>query len=145
MGTATEATHSSLSSWQTAATVSSPSVLERLRAELIKIREDLLAEGDLPIEPATDKADLDEAPLAEMNQVIASKRNQTRGIVLKRVAMALGRMEKDPDDFMNCVECGEPIGKRLLALPYVDMCVACQEESDGSHKTGRRRSVTDYR
>jgi RNA polymerase-binding transcription factor DksA len=125
--------------------VSQETVLESLRAQLIKIREDLLAEGDLPIEPATDKADLDEAPLAEMNQVIASKRNQTRAIVLKRVAKALGRMDKEPEEFMNCVECGDPIGKRLLALPYVDMCVPCQEESDGSHKTGRRRSVTDYR
>ena len=119
--------------------------LDRLRAQLIKIREDLLADGDLPIEPATDKSDLDEAPLAEMNQVIASKRNQARAVVLQRVATVLVRMDKDPDDFPNCVECGEPIGKRLLALPYVDMCVGCQEENDGAHKTGRRRSVTDYR
>lgn len=119
--------------------------LDRLRAHLLKIREDLLAEGDLPIEPATDKADLDEAPLAEMNQVIASKRNEARAVVLKRVAVALTRMEKEPDDFFNCLECGEPIGKRLIAMPYVDMCVGCQEERDGSHKTGRRRSVTDYR
>ncbi|MDX2022020.1 MAG: TraR/DksA C4-type zinc finger protein [Deltaproteobacteria bacterium] len=119
--------------------------IERLRADLHKLRDALLAEGDLPIEPATDKTDDDEAPLAEMNQVIASKRNAERAATLKRIAAALTRLENDPDDFGNCVECGDPIGKRLLALPYVDLCLQCQEEQDGSPKAGRRRHLMDFR
>lgn len=110
-----------------------------------RLRDALLAEGDLPIEPATDKTDDDEAPLAEMNQVIASKRNAERAATLKRIAAALTRLDKDPEDFGNCVECGDPIGKRLLALPYVDMCLQCQEEQDGSPKAGRRRHLMDFR
>ena len=121
------------------------SQLEKHRAKLVALRSDLLAEGDLPLAPASDNTDEDEAPLAEMNQVIASKRNRERATILKRVDGALRRLESDPDEFGLCSECGEEIGRRLEAMPYVDLCVECQHERDGSPKKGSRRSLTDYR
>ena len=84
-------------------------------------------------------------PLAEMNQIIASKRNRARTDVLARVVRALERIEQAPEEFGLCRECEEPIGKRLEAMPYVEMCVDCQQERDGGPKTGRRRHITDYR
>jgi DnaK suppressor protein len=80
-----------------------------------------------------------------MNQVIASKRNRARTDVLARVKRALERLEQNPDDFGLCDECGEPIGKRLEAMPYVELCVECQQERDGAAKLGRRRHLTDYK
>ena len=47
---------------------------------------------------------------------------------------ALKRLETAPDDFGLCGECDEPIGKRLQAMPYVELCVDCQQEKDGSPK-----------
>ena len=121
------------------------SQLETHRAKLLALRNELLAEGDLPLAPASDNTDEDEAPLAEMNQVIASKRNRERATILKRVDGALRRLENDPEEFGLCAECGDEIGRRLQAMPYVDLCVECQHERDGSPKRGSRRSLTDYR
>ncbi|MCG5054462.1 MAG: TraR/DksA family transcriptional regulator [Myxococcales bacterium] len=119
--------------------------LQQHKEKLEALRAALVAEGDLAIEPATDKTDDDEAPLAEMNQVIASRRNRERATILKRIDAALVRLRDAPDDFGQCVDCGDPIGKRLEALPYVDLCVECQHERDGSPKRGSRRSLTDFR
>lgn len=121
----------------------------RLKDKLLALKVEILAEGDLAIEPSakdpTEVTDEDAQPLAEMNQVIASKRNRARTDVLARVKRALERLEQNPDDFGLCDECGEPIGKRLEAMPYVELCVECQQERDGAAKLGRRRHLTDYK
>jgi len=126
-----------------------PRDVTRLKDKLLALKAEILAEGDLAIEPAakdpTEVTDEDAQPLAEMNQIIASKRNRARTEVLARVVRALERMEASPDDFGLCQECDEPIGKRLEAMPYVELCVDCQQERDGGPKTGRRRHLTDYR
>jgi DnaK suppressor protein len=123
---------------------------ERLRAKLLALRDEIIAGGDLEIEPvrkdASDlKTDEDEQPLTEMSQVIASKRNSARADVLSRVGTALKRLDDAPDGFGLCSECEEPIGKRLEAMPYVELCVECQQERDGSPRLGRRRHLTDYK
>jgi DnaK suppressor protein len=122
----------------------------RLKEKLLALKAEILDEGDIAVEPARkDEArvggDDDEAPLTEMNQVIASKRNRSRTEVMGRVLAALTRLEEAPDDFGLCTECGDPIGRRLEALPYVELCVQCQEERDGAKSVGRRRHLTDYR
>jgi DnaK suppressor protein len=126
-----------------------PRDLERLKDKLLALKAEILSEGDLNIEPAgkdpTEVTDEDAQPLAEMNQIIASKRNRARTEVLARVVRALDRMARSPEEFGLCSECEEPIGKRLEAMPYVEMCVECQQEKDGGPKTGRRRHLTDYR
>jgi DnaK suppressor protein len=126
-----------------------PRDVTRLKEKLLALKVEILAEGDLQIEPAakdpTEVTDEDAQPLAEMNQIIASKRNRARTDVLARIVRALGRIEQAPEDFGLCSECEEPIGKRLEAMPYVELCVECQQERDGGPKTGRRRHLTDFR
>ena len=126
-----------------------PRDVDRLKEKLLALKAEILAEGDLHIEPAakdpTDVTDEDAQPLAEMNQVIASKRNRARTEVLARVVRALERIERAPEEFGLCQECEEPIGKRLEAMPYVELCVECQQEKDGGPRTGRRRHLTDYK
>lgn len=89
--------------------------------------------------------DEDEQPLVEMSQVIASKRNRARTEVLAKINKALARLEKEPELFGLCRECEEPIGKRLDAVPYVELCVECQQSSDGAHRPGRRRHLLDFK
>jgi DnaK suppressor protein len=124
----------------------------RFAEKLAALKAEIVSEGDLELEPARKDpgevgSDDDGQPLAEMNQIIASKRNRTRTEVLGRVLGALARLEEKPDDFGLCVECGEPIGRRLEAMPYVELCLECQQERDGGPggTTGRRRHLTDYR
>jgi RNA polymerase-binding transcription factor DksA len=80
-----------------------------------------------------------------MNQVIASKRNRDRTQTLDRIDQALRRLEEDPEAFGSCIECDEPIGKRLLVMPYVELCVACQQARDQADRPSGRRHLTDYR
>ena len=126
------------------------SELVRWKKRLFDLRVEILAEGDVAIEPARkDEArvgsDEDEQPLVEMSQVIASKRNRARTDVLARVNRALARIENEPELFGLCQECEEPIGKRLEAMPYVEFCVECQQASDGVPKPGRRRHLLDFK
>jgi DnaK suppressor protein len=129
---------------------SGPATLERLRKRLLEMRAEILGEGDVAIEPArTDPTAVggeDEAQaLAEMNQVIASKRNRERTTALGRIQAALKRLDEAPDDFGQCAECGDPIGKRLEVMPYVELCVECQHARDGSPKGPGRRHLRDFR
>jgi DnaK suppressor protein len=126
-----------------------PADLDRYKDKLLALRSEILSEGDLAIEPARKDAtevggDEDAAPLTEMNQVIASKRNRSRTHILAKVTAALGRIEQEPDMFGVCLECEEPIGRRLELMPYADMCIECQSGRDDKPKLGSRKSVTDY-
>ena len=129
---------------------SGPATLERLRKRLLEMRAEILGEGDVAIEPArTDPTAVggeDEAQaLAEMNQVIASKRNRERTTALGRIQAALKRLDEAPDDFGQCAECGDPIGKRLEVMPYVELCVECQARRDGPKGPRTRRNLYDFR
>jgi DnaK suppressor protein len=123
----------------------------RLRDKMLTQKAEILAEGDLEIEPvrkdATDTGgDEDLAPLTEMSQVIASKRNRARTEALAKILSALKRLDETPDDFGLCSECGEPIGKRLEAMPYVELCLECQSERDSSNpRNAGRRHLTDFK
>jgi DnaK suppressor protein len=121
-----------------------------LRKALCDLRADIVREGDIEIEPVRrDPGDVggdeDEQPLAEMSQVIASKRNRARKETLQRIDAALRRLETDPDMVGHCIECEEPIGKRLLLVPYAELCVACQQVRDGATKPGGRRNLLDFK
>lgn len=125
--------------------------LRRHRKRLADLRTEIVDEGNLAIEPGrTDPAavgtDEDEQPLAEMSQTIASSRNRARAGELSKIQAALTRLEQDPDSFGLCAECEEPISpKRLELLPYVDLCVECQQAKDGPKQTGGRRHLRDYK
>jgi DnaK suppressor protein len=128
-----------------------PSPLDRHRKRLLDLRSEILAEGDLEIEPGRKDptavgTDDDEGPLTEMAQVIASKRNHARAQELTRVLAALKRLEADPEMFGLCAGCEEPISPRRLELmPYVDLCVDCQSGEDGPKGPQTRRHLRDFR
>jgi DnaK suppressor protein len=121
------------------------------KKRLLALKAELLAEGDHPIEPAVDtgvitKPDEDAQPLVEMNQVIASSRNRARTQVLDRIGAALLRIEKDPDSFGQCIECGEHIAARRLELmPYAELCVECQQSHDVPQGPSGRRHLRDFK
>jgi DnaK suppressor protein len=125
--------------------------LKKYREKLLALRAEILAEGDLEIEPgrkdpAAVGSDEDAQPLVEMSQTIASSRNRTRSTVLARVGTALTRIEEDPESFGRCSECEEPITeKRMQLMPYVDLCVECQQVADGPLRKGPRKHLRDFR
>ena len=127
-----------------------PEDLQRFRTRLEELREELRAEGDLALEnTARDggdgKIDEDAAPLSEMNQVIASKRNAERALRLKQIAVALKRLVNEPEEFGLCGVCDEEIPeKRLWLMPWATRCVACQEKGEDD-RGGRRKHLGDYR
>jgi DnaK suppressor protein len=125
-----------------------PDELEEFRNNLVRRRNELIAEGDIAIEPkkgeADHKPDDDEAPLTEMNQVIASKRNKARALELQRIESALQRLDEDPDEFGYCFDCEEPIDPRRLAvMPWALRCVQCAD-ARAPKRGGRRRHLADY-
>jgi DnaK suppressor protein len=124
--------------------------LARHKQKLLEMKSELLREGDLEIEPGRTDAvavgtDEDAQPLAEMSQTIASSRNKSRTVVMRQINAALARLADDPEMFGLCVECEEPISaKRLDLMPYVELCVECQQARDPA-RGGTRKSLTDYR
>jgi len=122
------------------------------RQRLLVLKAEIIAAGDIAPEAARQEPgavgnDEDTQPLAEMSQSIASSRNRNRTGVLARVIAALARLDDDPESFGMCVECDEPIGaKRLDLMPYVELCVECQQEQDKAQRPqGGRRHLTDFR
>lgn len=125
-----------------------PEELAALRKVLIARRDELRKEGDIEIEPVVkdpaEKVDEDAAPLTEMNQVIASRRNKNRAQELERIEVALRRLDADPDEFGYCEGCGNEIPiRRLEIMPWARHCVAC-EEARAPRRGGRRRHLGDY-
>ena len=124
---------------------------ERYRKRLLALKGEILGEGDIEAEGTRQEDtavgnDEDAQPLAEMSQAIASSRNKNRTGVLGRVTAALARLDGDPESFGLCLDCEEPIaGKRLELMPYVELCVECQQAEDGPRQKGGRRHLTDYR
>jgi DnaK suppressor protein len=127
-----------------------PAARARFQKRLIDLRAEVLAEGDIAIEPGRADAaavgtDEDAQPLAEMSQTIASSRNRERTVVLRLVNVALRRLDEEPETFGLCIECDEPISEKRLELrPYVELCVECQQGKDAP-RGGSRKSLTDYR
>ena len=125
--------------------------LDLHRQRLLALKAEILVEGDLAIEPGRKDptevgTDDDEAPLTEMAQVIASKRNRARGEELTKVLAALKRLEAEPAMFGLCAECEEPISPRRLELmPYVELCVDCQSGTDSPKGPTNRRHLRDFR
>jgi DnaK suppressor protein len=124
---------------------------EKYRKRLLDLKQEILAEGDVEIEPGRQDAtavgsDEDAQPLTEMSQSIASSRNRNRSGVLARVVAALARLDGDPDAFGLCLDCEEPIApKRLELMPYVELCTECQQSADGPRQTAGRRHLRDFR
>ena len=123
----------------------------RFRAMLEAQIQALVDEGNLSLESTSriggdGKVDEDAAPLSEMNQVIASKRNLERTRRLEAIADALDLIGEDPEEYGLCEDCSEPIKRRRLELmPWVTLCIRCAEQRERANDLGRRRHLTDYK
>lgn len=125
-----------------------PPELDKLRTLLLARKAELIALGNLAIEPkaaeVAERPDEDAQPLTEMNQVIASRRNAERTREMRGIEKALRRMSTDPDDFGCCDECDDPIPPgRLELMPWAQFCVRCQEARDPT-RGGARKHLTDF-
>jgi DnaK suppressor protein len=128
-----------------------PARMKKLEQKLVALREELV--GKVPQAILPNRADEhevggddDEQPLNEMLQSIASDRNRNRDGVLRRIARALEKLQKTPEDFGLCESCEEELDpKRLDALPYAELCTTCQGKRDAQRGPARRRNLTDYR
>jgi DnaK suppressor protein len=127
-----------------------PRQREQLKVRLVALRDSLIASGPRKIEPTrTDAAsvgvpDEDQQALTEMLQVLASQQNKKQSEVLGKVSAALRVLDETPGSYGACEDCGEPIAfKRLLLMPYVSLCTACQAERDPRRGTSRK-SLTDF-
>lgn len=129
-----------------------PKDVQRFKDLLLQRQTELRAEGDVELVPenagddTARKVDEDAAPLAEMNQVIASKRNLERTRRLEAIADALDLIGEDPEEYGLCEDCSEPIKRRRLELmPWVTRCIRCAEQRERANDLGRRRHLTDYK
>ncbi len=128
-----------------------PTQLQAHRRTLERLRAELLRAGPAAIEPnrkdpaSTGVADEDAQALSEMMQVLASKRNEGQAALLRQIDHALTKLTDAPDEFGLCEECEEEIApKRLTAIPYTTLCVACQARRDPK-LGGTRRKLTDFK
>jgi DnaK suppressor protein len=117
--------------------------LERLRAEIVE-------SAPARIEPnrrdpvSTGVADEDAQALSEMLQVLASKRNEGKAVLLRQIDHALAKLVDAPEDYGLCEECDEEIAEKRLALvPYTTLCVDCQAKRDPKLGASRKK-LTDF-
>jgi DnaK suppressor protein len=121
----------------------------QLEKALMALRSELTSRSPRKLEPnRTNEAEVggdeDEQPLNEMSQAIASNRNKNDAVMVARVERALAKLRDEPDDYGVCEECGEDIADgRLKAMPYAELCVACQSKKDPG-RGGTRKKLTDY-
>ena len=88
--------------------------------------------------------DEDAQALSEMVQVLGSQRNKAQAEKIARLAKALLKIEKEPDDYGLCEECEEQIAiGRLEAMPDALLCTTCQGEKD-PRRGQIRKKITDY-
>ena len=122
----------------------------KLRRGLEEFQRELSGKAARKIEPnrtsdAKVGGDEDEQPLNEMHQAIASARNRQDAALVARVNRALARLEESPEAFGECEECAEPVPPaRLAAMPYAELCIACQGKRDANRGGPTRRKATDF-
>jgi DnaK suppressor protein len=122
--------------------------LRAIEARLHALRDEILRAGDMDVAEEIDptrKVDEDAAPHDEMSRVIASNRNKARTDELREIEAALRRLAEDPEDFGLCETCSEEIpARRLELMPWVRLCIECQQKREAELPTGRKH-ITDYR
>lgn len=126
-----------------------PEELAYFRAKLEEMRDAIIEHGNIPIQPnRTDQdrpPDEDTQPLNEMLQTIASSRNKSRSLELRRIQAALRILTNTPEDYGYCEVCDDEVPrKRLELMPYATLCVTCQGDREDPLRA-RRRHLTDYK
>jgi DnaK suppressor protein len=89
----------------------------------------------LPVETA-DVRDAEEQSVDDFVQEIDFALMQMKSETLLRIDEALGRLENDT--YGRCIECGGDIAAgRLKALPFAELCRACQEAHENEARDAR--------
>ena len=108
---------------------------EGLRARLLELREELQGVADTGAD-AAQVVELDQSKVGRLSrmdamqaQEMAKASGQRREQMLKRITVALARIEAD--DFGYCRDCEEPIpSKRLQFDPTATRCVDCASAAE---------------
>ena|SRR6185312_14503136 len=80
-------------------------------------------------------AEVMEQGIRAADREVAMERMETAYRQLRQVESALSRMERD--EYGICLKCEDDIGqKRLDALPWAVLCVACQETAERLRGSG---------
>jgi len=109
-------------------------LLERLKQKLMVKRRELLSgvreQHAISLESASDGIQdiADQATMAYTKEFLLSIGDAERQL-LKQVDAALEKIKLKK--YGQCERCGEKIGeKRLEALPFARLCIACQQEEE---------------
>lgn len=104
---------------------------EILTARQTDLAPQLRNRDGIAIEKTSDA--LDQVHLA-MERELVTRNLERESKVLGDVRAALARIEEG--SYGTCLDCGEEIGlKRLKAVPWTPLCIACQEQDD-RNRTG---------
>jgi DnaK suppressor protein len=97
-----------------------------LAAKQAELAPQLRKRDGIVIETTPDA--LDELHLATERELV-TRNLERESKMLREVREALTRIEQDR--YGTCLDCEEEIGlKRLTALPWTSLCIACQEQAD---------------
>lgn len=116
--------------------------LNLFRERLLAERATILGAASLTVgvlDPLDNLSAEDQAPLLHDQAVTIHCRSQ-ESMKLKQIQAALQRLRSG--DFGICQSCEEPIPRRrLLAIPWADRCVPCQERLHGGGWHGDRTGL----
>src|SRR5260370_25800751 len=100
-----------------------------LAAKQTELAPQLRNRDGIAIEKAPDT--LDEVQLATERELV-TRNLERESKVLRDVRAALKRIEQG--NYGTCLDCEEEISlKRLNAVPWTPLCIACQEQDDRRH------------
>jgi RNA polymerase-binding transcription factor len=103
-------------------------VWELLQAEKEQVSKDILTESDLRMNASTPANEAE--PSEESAKAIEWHNRETLEERLREINNAQDRLIDG--DYGTCVECGERIEpKRLAVNPAASLCISCQELSEG--------------
>lgn len=104
--------------------------IQRLHEARLDMIASLKSRDEACIEPTAD--DMDKIQAAVARELAAESLNR-RAHRLREIEDALSRMKNG--EYGICTNCGEQIGaKRLQAIPWAALCLACQEIVDQSDR-----------
>lgn len=96
-----------------------------------------VAAGEIYVEHTEDEADL--AVISQDRELLYSL-NQGDLAWLKSIREAVERIDRD--EYGKCVNCQEDIDeRRLTAVPWVELCIRCQEQVETDRSDAHRASA----
>ncbi len=115
---------------------------KRLTEELKRLKKSLnrnrIAVDEFKVEHTEDEGDL--ASISH-NRELLYNLNETDVVRLKSIEAALKRISAG--QYGECISCEEDINdKRLAAVPWVALCIRCQEEIETEHASTRYSSAS---